>query len=154
MGRKMLKSVNYRKKNGTLYCNVFAFCLYLQRKQSLNRKDMNIENAKSQMRKGMLEYCILLLLERQPAYSSDIIRSLKEAELLVVEGTLYPLLNRLKREGLLQYRWEESRMGPPRKYYALTDVGLQMLRDLDKAWAEISNTVNYLKNHQPTTLQS
>ena len=108
---------------------------------------MNIENAKSQMRKGMLEYCILLLLERQPAYSSDIIRSLKEAELLVVEGTLYPLLNRLKREGLLQYRWEESRMGPPRKYYALTDVGLQMLRDLDKAWAEISNTVNYLKNH-------
>ena len=83
---------------------------------------MNIENAKSQMRKGMLEYCILLLLERQPAYSSDIIRSLKEAELLVVEGTLYPLLNRLKREGLLQYRWEESRMGPPRKYYALTDV--------------------------------
>ena len=115
---------------------------------------MNIENAKSQMRKGMLESCILLLLERQPAYSSDIIRSLKEAELLVVEGTLYPLLNRLKREGLLQYRWEESRMGPPRKYYALTDVGLQMLRDLDKAWAEISNTVNYLKNHQPTTLQS
>ena len=151
MGRKMLKSVNYRKKNGTLYCNVLAFCLYLQRKQLLNRKD---ENAKSQMRKGMLEYCILLLLERQPAYSSDIIRSLKEAELLVVEGTLYPLLNRLKREGLLQYRWEESRMGPPRKYYALTDVGLQMLRDLDKAWAEISNTVNYLKNHQPTTLQS
>ncbi len=109
---------------------------------------MNIDNAKSQMRKGMLEYCILLLLERQPAYTSDIIRQLKEAELLVVEGTLYPLLNRLKKEGLLQYEWEESRMGPPRKYYALTDEGRQVLAGLDKAWVEIANTVNYLKDKQ------
>lgn len=109
---------------------------------------MNIDNAKSQMRKGMLEYCILLLLERQPAYASDIIRQLKEAELLVVEGTLYPLLNRLKKEGLLQYEWEESRMGPPRKYYALTDEGRQVLAGLDKAWVEIANTVNYLKDKQ------
>lgn len=96
----------------------------------------------------MLEYCILLLLERQPAYTSDIIRQLKEAELLVVEGTLYPLLNRLKKEGLLQYEWEESRMGPPRKYYALTDEGRQVLAGLDKAWVEIANTVNYLKDKQ------
>ena len=103
---------------------------------------MNIDNAKSQMRKGMLEYCILLLLERQPAYTSDIIRQLKEAELLVVEGTLYPLLNRLKKEGLLQYEWEESRMGTPRKYYALTDEGRQVLDGLDKAWGEIASTVN------------
>lgn len=109
---------------------------------------MNIDNAKSQMRKGMLEYCILLLLERQPAYTSDIIRQLKEAELLVVEGTLYPLLNRLKKEGLLQYEWEESRMGPPRKYYALTDEGRQVLDGLDKAWGEIASTVNYLKDKQ------
>ncbi len=109
---------------------------------------MNIDNAKSQMRKGMLEYCILLLLQHQPAYSSDIIRQLKEAELLVVEGTLYPLLNRLKKEGLLQYQWEESRQGPPRKYYALTDDGRHMLTDLDQAWNEIARTVNYLKNQQ------
>lgn len=110
---------------------------------------MNIDNAKSQMRKGMLEYCILLLLERQPAYASDIIRQLGEAELLVVEGTVYPLLNRLKREGLLQYQWEESSMGPPRKYYALTGDGLHALRELDKAWNEIAGTVSFLKDkHQ------
>lgn len=100
------------------------------------------------MRKGMLEYCILLLLQRQPAYASDIIRQLGEAELLVVEGTLYPLLNRLKKEGLLQYEWAESRQGPPRKYYALTDEGRQVLNELDKAWGEIASTVNFLKNKQ------
>lgn len=109
---------------------------------------MNIENAKSQMRKGMLEYCILLLLNRQPAYASDIIRQLKEAELLVVEGTLYPLLSRLKKEGLLRYEWEESRMGPPRKYYALTEEGVQMLSELDSAWGEIAGTVSFLKDRQ------
>lgn len=109
---------------------------------------MNIENAKSQMRKGMLEYCILLLLNRQPAYASDIIRQLKEAELLVVEGTLYPLLSRLKKEGLLRYEWEESRMGPPRKYYALTEEGVRMLSELDSAWGEIAGTVSFLKDRQ------
>lgn len=106
---------------------------------------MNIENAKSQMRKGMLEYCILLLLKRQAAYASDIIQQLKEADLLVVEGTLYPLLTRLKKDGLLAYEWQESTQGPPRKYYCLTDSGKQFLDELDKAWGEISNTVNYLK---------
>lgn len=109
---------------------------------------MNIVNAKSQMRKGMLEYCVLLLLKRQPAYASDIIQQLKEAELLVVEGTLYPLLSRLKREGLLQYEWEESRQGPPRKYYALTDDGQKVLKELDAAWSEIAGTVSFLKNKQ------
>lgn len=109
---------------------------------------MNIDNAKSQMRKGMLEYCILLLLQRQPAYASDIIKQLGEAELLVVEGTLYPLLNRLKKEGLLRYEWAESRQGPPRKYYALTDEGRQVLEGLDKAWGEIASTVDFLKNKQ------
>ena len=97
------------------------------------------------MRKGMLEYCILLLLKRQPAYASDIIQQLKEAELLVVEGTLYPLLTRLKKDGLLAYEWQESTQGPPRKYYELTPLGLQFLAELDNAWGEISNTVNYLK---------
>lgn len=107
--------------------------------------DMNIENAKSQMRKGMLEYCILLLLEKQPAYTSDIIQRLKEAELLVVEGTLYPLLTRLKNDGLLSYQWQESTQGPPRKYYLLTTEGKTFLHELDKAWEEIAATVNYLK---------
>ncbi len=106
---------------------------------------MDVNNAKSQMRKGMLEYCILLLLKRQPAYASDIIQQLKEAELLVVEGTLYPLLTRLKKDGLLAYEWQESTQGPPRKYYRLTEDGQQFLMELDLAWGEISNTVNYLK---------
>ena len=106
---------------------------------------MDVTNAKSQMRKGMLEYCILLLLKRQPAYASDIIQQLKEAELLVVEGTLYPLLTRLKKDGLLAYEWQESTQGPPRKYYERTPLGQQFLDELDKAWGEISNTVNYLK---------
>lgn len=107
---------------------------------------MNIENAKSQMRKGMLEYCVLLLLKRHPSYASDIIQQLKDAELLVVEGTLYPLLTRLKNDGLLVYQWQESSQGPPRKYYALSEVGKIFLEGLDGAWTELSNTVGYLKN--------
>ena len=106
---------------------------------------MDINNAKSQMRKGMLEYCILLLLKRAAAYASDIIRQLQEAELLVVEGTLYPLLTRLKNNGLLSYEWQESTQGPPRKYYALTAEGEQFLTELDGAWNELATTVNYLK---------
>ncbi len=108
---------------------------------------MDVNNAKSQMRKGMLEYCILLLLKRGPAYASDIIQQLGEAELLVVEGTLYPLLTRLKKDGLLSYQWQESTQGPPRKYYELTPEGLTFLDELDRAWGEIANTVAYLKNN-------
>ena len=107
---------------------------------------MNTENAKSQMRKGMLEYCVLLLLRQRPSYASDIILQLKEARLLVVEGTLYPLLTRLKNDGLLSYVWQESTQGPPRKYYALTEMGEQFLSGLDAAWNEISLTVNHLKS--------
>ena len=106
---------------------------------------MDINNAKSQMRKGMLEYCILLLLKRAPAYASDIIRQLQEAELLVVEGPLYPLLTRLKKDGLLSDQWQESTQGPPRKYYALTPEGEEFLVGLDQAWNELDRTVNYLK---------
>jgi PadR family transcriptional regulator PadR len=114
---------------------------------------MNIENAKSQMRKGMLEYCVLLLLKHRPSYASDIIQQLKSAELLVVEGTLYPLLTRLKKDGLLTYRWEESTQGPPRKYYALSNEGEQFLAGLESAWEELSNTINYLKNIHPTLIE-
>lgn len=107
---------------------------------------MNVDNAKSQMRKGMLEYCIMLLMRHEAYYTSDIIQRLKEADLLVVEGTLYPLLSRLKKEGILSYEWRESTQGPPRKYYVLTPDGHQMLAQLDAAWCEIENTVNTLKS--------
>ena len=106
---------------------------------------MDINNVKSQMRKGMLEYCVLLLLKHKPLNASDIIQQLKNAELLVVEGTLYPLLTRLKNDGLLNYEWQESTQGPPRKYYALSPEGKQFLDGLDSAWTELSNTVNHLK---------
>ena len=106
---------------------------------------MNIENAKSQMRKGMLEYCIMLLLRDQTCYVSDIIQQLKEAELIVMEGTLYPLLTRLKNDGLLSYEWKESTQGPPRKYYMLTNQGQIVLLQLDEAWGEIENTVKLLR---------
>ena len=84
---------------------------------------MKIENTKAQMRKGVLEYCILSILRGGEAYTSDILETLKDAKMLVVEGTIYPLLTRLKNAGLLAYRWEESTSGPPRKYYALTENG-------------------------------
>lgn len=106
---------------------------------------MNVDNIKSQMRKGCLEYCILLILKKKPAYVSDIIAALKEARLIVVEGTLYPLLTRLKNSGLLDYRWEESTQGPPRKYYEMTAEGEKLLGELDKAWTEINEVVKQLK---------
>lgn len=106
---------------------------------------MNVENAKSQMRKGMLEYCVMLLLRREACYASDIISQLKEARLIVVEGTLYPLLTRLKNDGLLCYRWQESTQGPPRKYYSLTEDGEAFLMQLDSAWNELSGTIKTIK---------
>lgn len=108
---------------------------------------MKVENAKAQMRKGILEYCILLILERGDAYASDIIRQLKKAELIVVEGTLYPLLTRHKNAGLLSYRWEESTQGPPRKYYALTDEGKEFLIELDTAWKELIEAIENIRQN-------
>lgn len=107
---------------------------------------MNVENMKSQMRKGMLEYCIMLILHQDASYASDIITKLKEAHLIVVEGTLYPLLTRLKNDGLLTYEWVESTQGPPRKYYQLTSSGEVFLLEMESAWDELSNTVSHLKN--------
>ena len=106
---------------------------------------MNVDNAKSQMRKGMLDYCIMLLLNEKPYYTSDIIQRLKEANLLVVEGTLYPLLTRLKNDGVLSYEWQESTQGPPRKYYVLTDEGREALQQMDTAWNELESTVHNIK---------
>jgi PadR family transcriptional regulator, regulatory protein PadR len=106
---------------------------------------MDLENNKAQMRKGILEYCILSVLSRNSCYASDIIKELKEAEVIVVEGTLYPLLTRQKNAGLLSYRWEESQQGPPRKYYELTDEGRKYLADLDKSWKELVESVNLIR---------
>ncbi|MBR6493259.1 MAG: PadR family transcriptional regulator [Paludibacteraceae bacterium] len=101
-----------------------------------------VENSKSQMRKGILEYCILSIINRQEVYTSDILDALRQADLLVVEGTLYPLLSRLKNNGLLKYRWQESTDGPPRKYFTLTEDGQQMLESLDDEWSTISKAIN------------
>ena len=107
--------------------------------------NMNTDNVKSQMRKGILEYCTLLILQKRRAYVSDIIQSLKEAKLIVVEGTLYPLLSRLKNSGLLTYVWEESTQGPPRKYYELTPEGTVFLNELDSAWKELNQVIDHIK---------
>ncbi|WP_140937038.1 PadR family transcriptional regulator [Sphingobacterium lumbrici] len=98
---------------------------------------MIAENTQTQMRKGILEYCILSIISRGEIYASDIIGELKKAELLVVEGTLYPLLTRLKNNGLLSYSWKESTSGPPRKYYQITVEGTDVLRKLDITWKEL-----------------
>ena len=111
---------------------------------------MNVDNVKSQMRKEMLEYCILLLLSKKKAYASEIISDFRDARLIVVEGTLYPLLTRLKKDGVLDYEWVESTQGPPRKYYFLTREGAEALVELKRSWNEISATVNHIEitNHQ------
>ncbi len=105
---------------------------------------MSLENTQAQMRKGILEYCILSILARGEAYPSEILEALKNAKLLVVEGTLYPLLTRLKNEELLSYRWEESTSGPPRKYYHITDSGNTFLSELNITWTELKEAVESL----------
>ena len=111
----------------------------------LKFNNMDLENTKAQMRKGILEYCILSVLSRNSCYASDIIKELKEAKVIVVEGTLYPLLTRQKNAGLLSYRWEESQQGPPRKYYELTSEGREYLTDLDNSWDELVQSVNLIR---------
>ncbi|MDR2038710.1 MAG: PadR family transcriptional regulator [Bacteroidales bacterium] len=113
---------------------------------------MSVENAKAQMRKGVLEYCILSVLSEGDAYASDIINQLKDARMIVVEGTLYPLLTRQKNAGLLSYRWEESTQGPPRKYYSITEEGTRFLNDLDESWQELVNSVNKLRHLKQANL--
>lgn len=112
---------------------------------------MKLENAKAQMRKGILEYCILSLLARKEAYPSEILDELKRAELIIVEGTLYPLLTRLKNSGLLSYRWEESASGPPRKYYSLTERGEEFLSELDRTWDGLERAVRSITQERPSS---
>jgi PadR family transcriptional regulator, regulatory protein PadR len=115
---------------------------------------MNVSNARAQMRKGVLELCVLRVLSRGEAYASDVLAALQTADLLVVEGTLYALLTRMKNSGLLAYRWEESKSGPPRKYYELTTRGSSFLRELDHEWSRFVSAVNALPSlpdpSQPT----
>ena len=105
---------------------------------------MNIENTQSQMRKGILEFCILSIIRRGEAYPSDIVEEMKAASLQILEGTLYPLLTRLKNAGMLTYRWVESSSGPPRKYFSLTEKGEAFYKELEQTWQELSNGVNAL----------
>ena len=104
------------------------------------------DNVKAQMRKGILDYCILAILSRGYSYAPKIISELKEAEMIVVEGTLYPILTRQKNAGLLTYRWEESPQGPPRKYYMLTDKGRECLASLDAAWDELVGQIQKIRH--------
>lgn len=103
---------------------------------------MKVENTKAQMRKGVLELCVLSIISEEEVYPSDIIEKLKEAQLIVVEGTLYPLLSRLKNAALLDYSWRESTSGPPRKYYTITDTGKEFLDELMETWDRLNDAVH------------
>lgn len=105
---------------------------------------MNIENTQSQMRKGVLEFCILSIIQRAEAYPSDILEEMKKAELHILEGTLYPLLTRLKNADLLSYRWVESLSGPPRKYFRLTEKGMSFYRELESTWRQLADAVEQI----------
>jgi len=108
--------------------------------------DINTDNVKSQMRKGVLEYCILSILDNNDAYASSLIEELKKVKMIVVEGTIYPLLTRQKNQGLLTYRWEESQQGPPRKYYAITPKGQELLAEMDGVWLDLVETIALIRN--------
>ena len=110
---------------------------------------MDLDNISSQMRKGSLEFCILLIISQAETYASDILTDLKRADLLVVEGTLYPILSRLRSNGLLDYSWVESPSGPPRKYYRLTAAGKEQLKTLKQSWQQFTSSINSLiKDHE------
>ncbi len=107
---------------------------------------MNLENTQVQMRKGILEYCILHIISRGEVYASDMIEELTHARMIVVEGTLYPLLTRLKNAGLLEYKWVESKSGPPRKYYTLTEIGKDFLQGLTDTWGDMIKSTEMITN--------
>ena len=117
----------------------------------LKNEAMNIDNTASQMRKGVLEFCILSIIKEGEAYPSDIIEKMKAANLNILEGTLYPLLTRLKNAELLSYRWEESTGGPPRKYFTLTEKGAAFYKELETTWYELANAVRALTNNGQET---
>ena len=114
---------------------------------------MNLENTQVQMRKGILEYCILHIIARGEVYASDMLDELTAAKMIVVEGTLYPLLTRLKNAGLVEYKWVESKSGPPRKYYKLTETGTDFLKGLTDTWDELIHSTEMITNQSKTNVQ-
>lgn len=117
-----------------------------QNRRKIMETNTIVENSRTQMRRGVLEYSILLVLRCSDDYASSIIQKLKDVDIIVVEGTLYPLLIRLKNLGLLTYRWEESPQGPPRKYYMITDKGREQLAELDSTWQELVKSIESIRN--------
>ena len=115
---------------------------------------MNIENTQSQMRKGILEFCILSIIRRGEAYPSDIVEEMKAANLHILEGTLYPLLTRLKNASMLNYRWVESNSGPPRKYFMLTEKGAAFYKELEATWNELANAVETITSNNSSAKTS
>jgi PadR family transcriptional regulator PadR len=113
-------------------------------KQTLDITNMDLENTQVQMRKGILEFCILSIISRGEVYASDMIEELTSAKIVVVEGTLYPLLTRLRKAGLVDYKWVESVSGPPRKYYTLTPMGMSFLRNLMVTWTELVSSTHQI----------
>lgn len=113
--------------------------------------ELKLENTKAQMRKGVLELCVLSIIAKDESYPTDIINKLKESKLIVVEGTLYPLLNRLKDGALLEYTWKESKSGPPRKYYQITTQGAEFLSGLRDTWSELNTAVNHSQNNSKSS---
>jgi len=126
-----------------MYCIVLKkhLALWYQFKKNVR---MDIQNTQSQMRKGVLEFCILSIIRQGEVYPSDIVDKMKGANLHILEGTLYPLLTRLKNAGYLTYRWVESNSGPPRKYFLMTDSGLQFYSELERTWKELADAVQTL----------
>ena len=135
---------DYGRKPGKIHKKINTA---MEIRDNINNADLelNAENIKAQMRKGVLEYCILSILRKGDSYVSPMISELKAAKMIVVEGTLYPLLIRQKNQGLLSYRWEESTQGPPRKYYVITEKGREQLAEMDAAWEEMVQSIQTLK---------
>lgn len=112
---------------------------------------MNLENTQVQMRKGILEYCVLHIISRGEVYASDMLEELTSAKIMVVEGTLYPLLTRLRKAGLVEYKWVESSSGPPRKYYTLTDEGRSFLDNLNATWKDLIKSTKHITSKKTAT---
>ncbi len=128
---------------------------FLIRFQNENLSKMNLENTQIQMRKGIIEFCILNIISRGEVYASDMLGELTSAKIMVVEGTLYPLLTRLRKAGLVEYKWVESSSGPPRKYYWLTDEGKHFLGSLNSTWSELIKSTRTITNKKsPTSSKS
>jgi PadR family transcriptional regulator PadR len=124
----------------------------LEEQQKLH--SMDIQNTQSQMRKGVLEFCILSIIRQGEVYPSDIVDKMKAANLHILEGTLYPLLTRLKNAELLKYRWVESTGGPPRKYFSMTEKGLEFYGELERTWKELADAVHALTNNLSTEVET